>query len=99
MTSRRTGVWPIMAATLMAGPRASTASRYWGNDSKGQSSPSPARRAAALMPSTFSRVRMMSSRLAGRVGATPKPQLPMTTVVTPCQGDTVIIRSHSTWAS
>ena len=27
------------------------------------------------------------SRCSGRVGATPKPQLPMTTVVTPCQHD------------
>ncbi len=99
MTSRRTGVWPIMAATLMAGPRASTASRYCGKVSKGHSSPSPAASAAALMPSTFSSVRMIRSRWSGRVGATPKPQLPMTTVVTPCHGDTVIIRSHSTWAS
>ena len=35
---------------------------------------------------------MMRSRCAGRVGATPKPQLPMTTVVTPCHGDT---REHA----
>ncbi len=99
MTSRRSGVWPIMAATLMAGSRASTASRYSGKVAKGQSSPSPARSAAALMPSTFSSVRMISSRWSARVGATPKPQLPITTVVTPCQGDTVSIRSHRTWAS
>ena len=30
ITARRTGVWPIMEATLMAGCRASTASRYSG---------------------------------------------------------------------
>ena len=35
----------------------------------------------------------------GRVGATQKPQLPMTTVVTPCQGEMVSIRSHITCAS
>ena len=32
-------------------------------------------------------------------GATPNPQLPITAVVTPCHGDTVIMRSHMTWAS
>ncbi len=99
ITLSRTGVWPIMAPTLIAGWRASSASRYSGNDSKGHCSPSPARSAAALMPSTFSSVRTMRSRCSARVGATPKPQLPITTVVTPCQGETVIMRSHSTWAS
>ena len=83
----------------MAGPRASTASRYSGNVSNGHCSPSPARSASALMPSTFSSVRTMRSRCAGRVGATPKPQLPMTTVVTPCHGDTVSMRSQKIWAS
>ena len=39
------------------------------------------------MPSTFSSVRMMRSRWVGRVGATEKPQLPITTVVTPCHGE------------
>ncbi len=46
MTHRRTGVCPIIDATLMAGPRASTASRYSGKVSNGHSSPSPARSAA-----------------------------------------------------
>ena len=51
------------------------------------------------MPSTFSRVRMIMSCWFARVGAMPNPQLPMTTVVTPCQGEIDIIRSHITWAS
>ena len=44
------------------------------------------------MPSTLSRVRRIASRCAGRVGATPKPQFPITTVVTPCQGE---MREHA----
>ena len=51
------------------------------------------------MPSTFSRVRRITSRSAGRVGAMPNPQFPMITVVTPCHDDGVRSRSHSTWAS
>ncbi len=67
--------------------------------SNGQSAPMPARMASMDMPSTFSSVRRMSSRCAGRVGATAKPQLPITTVVTPCQGETVSIRSQNTCTS
>ena len=59
----------------------------------------PLARAAAVIPSTFSRVRTIVSRCSGRVGATEKPQFPMTTVVTPCQGEMVSMRSHMTWAS
>ena len=33
------------------------------------------------------------------VGATPKPQLPITVVVTPCHGEMVSMRSHRIWAS
>ncbi len=51
------------------------------------------------MPSTFSSVRMTTSRPSGRHGATPNPQLPMTTLVTPCHVDGVTSGSHSTWAS
>ena len=39
------------------------------------------------------------SRCSGRVGATPKPQLPMTTLVTPCQLDGVRSPSQRIWAS
>ena len=57
------------------------------------------RAASMLMPSTFSSVRRMSSRCCGRVGATPKPQLPITTVVTPCHGEIVSMRSQKICAS
>ena len=39
------------------------------------------------------------SRAAGRQGAMPTPQLPITTVVTPCQGDGVAALSQHIWAS
>ena len=99
ITQVRSAVWPMRAPTLIAVPRLSTASRYSGKVAKGHSSPSPALRAATVIPSTFSRVRTIVSRCSGRVGATEKPQLPITTVVTPCQGDMVSMRSHITCAS
>ena len=99
ITHRRTGVWPIRTPTLMATPRVSMASRNSGNVWNGQLVPSPASSAATLMPSTFSRVRTIRFRCAGRVGATPKPQLPITAVVTPCHGEILNMRSHMTCAS
>ena len=51
------------------------------------------------MPSTFSSVCMISSRWTAVVGATPKPQLPITDVVTPCHGEIVSMRSQNTCAS
>ena len=62
MTYRRSGVWPNRAATLIAEPRFSSASRYCGKVSNGQSSPRPACSASRLMPSTFSSVCMISLR-------------------------------------
>ncbi len=80
-------MWPTSTATLIAVPRRSMASRYSGNVSNGHAVPQPASSEARLMPSTFSSVRSTSRRWAGWVGAIPKPQLPMTTVVTPCHGE------------
>ncbi len=85
------------AATLSRLGRSSRARRYSGNVSKHQSM--PASRASIDMPSTFSSVRTTMSRCSGRVGAIPKPQLPITTLVTPCQLDGVRSPSHSTCAS
>ncbi len=42
---------------------------------------------------------MRTSRASGRQGATPTPQLPMTTVVTPCHDDGVTSGSQATCAS
>ncbi len=67
--------------------RAETCAQYSGKLSKDQSM--PASSVARFMSSTFSRVSMIALRSLGRVGAMPKPQLPCTAVVTPCQQDGV----------
>ena len=42
---------------------------------------------------------IVRSRSSGLHGAKPKPQLPMTTLVTPCQPDIVHHGSQNTWLS
>ena len=49
----------------------------------------PARIASSDMPSTWVRLRTIRSRCAGWHGAIVKPQLPITTVVTPSAVDGV----------
>ena len=51
------------------------------------------------MASTFTRSCMRISRVSGFTGATPTPQFPMTTVVTPCHGEQVSRGSQAIWAS
>ena len=51
------------------------------------------------MSSTFSSVRTITSWCSARVGAIVKPQLPATTVVTPCDDDGRSAGSQNTWAS
>ncbi len=51
------------------------------------------------MPSTPSMSPMSQSRRSGAAGAKPTPQLPMTTVVTPCHSDGVSSGSQVTWPS
>ena len=76
---------------------ASSASRYSANDSHRQSMPSCS--AVPGMSSTPSISSMRKSCPSGRTGAKPTPQLPMTTVVTPCQLDGVTSGSQVTWPS
>src|SRR6478735_10048365 len=59
----------------------------------------PAASAAGAMSSARSRLRTTSSCASSRVGASVKPQCPMTTVVTPCQHEFVPSSSQNTWAS
>ena len=59
----------------------------------------PSTSASYGMPSTFSSTRIIVERCSGRVGAIPKPQFPVTTVVTPCHDDGVASASHSNCAS
>ena len=51
------------------------------------------------MASTLTRSCIRISRVVGFTGATPTPQLPMMTVVTPCHGEHVTIGSHAICAS
>ncbi len=55
--------------------------------------------ASSDMPSTCVRLRMITSRCCGRQGAMVKPQLPITTVVTPSAVDGVAKGSHVSCAS
>jgi hypothetical protein len=81
----------------MARGNASTASRYSGKDSQLNGTPSAS--AVPGMSSTPSITLMRNSWRSGRTGAKPTPQLPMTTVVTPCHDDGLIAGSHTTWPS
>ena len=51
------------------------------------------------MSSTPSISSIRRSWSAGRTGANPTPQLPLTTVVTPCHADGIIRSPHDAWPS
>ncbi len=72
-------------------------SRYSGNVTQSQGSPS--RSVSVGIASTAVIVSIERSRSSGRTGAKPKPQLPVTTEVTPCHPDVVRYGSQKTWAS
>ncbi len=97
MTKVRTDEWPTKAATLGTLPSRSSRARYSGKLSNSQRM--PRRSTSRDMPSTWVRLRMVISRSAGRQGAMVKPQLPITTVVTPCAGDGVSAGSQVICAS
>ena len=100
MTYRRSGVWPNRAATLIAEPRFSSVSRYCGKVSNGQASPRPGlQRVEAHALDLLERLHDQLAVRRRVVGATPKPQLPITVVVTPCQGEMLSMRSHRICAS
>ena len=89
---------PMYAATLIAFGSRSTTSRYSSKCSHPQWE-MPSARDTAGMSSARSRLRRTSSDRPGRVGARVNPQLPVTTVVTPCQHDDVPSGSQNIWAS
>ena len=82
---------------MSAVPLAPTDARYSGNVVKSHGM--PAARDSTSMSSTFSSVRAICMRRSGIVGASEKPQLPATTVVTPWKHDGVSAGSQNTWAS
>ena len=81
----------------MALGSASTAARYSGKVSQVQSM--PAIMASLGMSSTASRHSAYHSRSPGLQGASAKPQLPMMTLVTPCQQAQLPSGSQATCAS
>ena len=85
ITQVRIEEWPAKATTLGTTPLRSSSARYSGKLSNSQRMPS--RSAASDMPSTWVRLRIVMSRSPGRHGAMVKPQLPITTVVTPSAGE------------
>ena len=97
MTAVRITECPASTATFVQGPAARSASMYSPNVSN--SHRTPARRASRSMPSTTDRLRRMRSRTGGGAGAIPNPQLPITVVVTPSDGEGDRVRSHVIWAS
>ena len=72
-------------------------SRYSEKVSHCQSMPSAM--ASAAMSSARSRLRTTRCRSSHRLGASVKPQLPITTLVTPCQQEQVPSGSQQTCAS
>ena len=75
----------------------STLSRNSGNVT--QSHGMPARIVLSGTASFRDTVSIARSWSSGRHGAKPKPQLPITTLVTPCQPDIVHHGSQNTWLS
>ena len=82
---------------MSAGLRFAAASMYSGKLS--QSQVMPALSTSNGIASTLTRSRIATSRASGRHGAIPTPQLPITTVVTPCQEDGVVAPSQQICAS
>ena len=97
MTAVRITECPASTATFAHGAAARSAAMYPANVSNPQRT--PARSASRSMPSTTERLRRMRSRTGGGAGAIPNPQLPMTTVVTPSDGEGDRVRSQVIWAS
>ena len=97
MTNARTAPCGTCVPTSMRSGWRSMASRYSGKVSQPHWMPSDS--AAPGMSSTPSIRPMSHSCRSGATGAKPTPQLPMTTVVTPCQHDGVSSGSHVIWPS
>ncbi len=92
MTKIRNGVCGTIGAMLIDFGSRRSMSRYSGNDSYSQRN--PAFNVSSRIPSTNDSVSIARSRSAARTGATPNPQLPCTTVVTPCHDDGLSVASH-----
>ncbi len=97
ITYARTAPCGTCVPTSTARGMRSSASRYSGKLSQPHWMPSDS--AAPGMSSTPSINPMSHSWRSAATGANPTPQLPMTTVVTPCQHDGDSNASHVAWPS
>ena len=97
MTKSRTAPWGTRAQTSTSRGRRSSAPRYSSKLSHSQLMPSC--RAAPGMSSTPSINWISRSWSPTRTGAKPTPQLPMTTVVTPCHDEGASWLSQVAWPS
>ena len=97
ITYWRIAEWPTSAPTFTHRPPRSSASRYSPKLSKSHRMPFCI--ASSDMPSTYWSMRIIVSRSPVRHGAIVKPQLPVTTVVTPCQEEQDASGSQVSWAS
>ena len=96
MTLRRSGLWPTRGIMLTPSPM----SMAFRNSSKlchVQGSTALSERTGRS--STQQKVASIASRCSGRSGASVSPQLPVRTVVTPCQMEDVQSRSQKGWTS
>ena len=96
MAPRRRGLCPTSGIMFTPSPW-SIASRYSSKVSQLQRS--TAARDFTGKSSTQQKVASIGSRCSGRSGASVSPQLPVRTVVTPCQTDEVQSLSQKGWAS
>ena len=97
ITQTRSAPCGTCAPTSIASGVRASASRYSGKVSHCQRMPSES--AAPGMSSTPSISPISQSRSCGRTGAKPTPQLPITTVVTPCHDEGVSQGSQVAWPS
>ena len=81
ITAVRMVEWPASTPTLAQGRTRSSMSRYWPKVSNSQRVPCTS--ASRSMPSTTDRFFSIVSRCFAGHGAMPKPQFPITAVVTP----------------
>jgi len=96
IADRRRGLWPTSGIRLSPSPW-SIAFRYSSKFSQLHGTTAASERTG--MSSTQQNVASIASRCSGRRGAKVSPQLPMRTVVTPCQIEEVQSLSQKGWAS
>jgi hypothetical protein len=97
ITQLRIGEWGTNEPTLIPSPARWRLSRY--SPKLTQSQRIPSRIDASGIASTRDISSIARSRSSGRIGAKPKPHIPIITVVTPFHAELVAYGSQLSWAS